>query len=330
VAEQLERVRVALIGLGAIGRLHAAVLAASRAARLVVCADVDPERRAGCPEGIPFVEEPGRALDEFELDAVVVATPEGAHREVAEAALARGLAVLCEKPIAGTLADADAMIHAAAASGALLAIGHVSRFDPRHVALADAVAAGSLGPALHLAARRVSAGERDYYAPRTTLAVELGVHDLDLFRWLAGEIERVYGAISRRDGLADSMVGTIEFRSGAVGTVELSWALPTDAGIEWEHELTYVGRGGFARVDGRTRGLSLHLAGGARHPDVLMLHEVHGRPAGLLAIEDEHFVACVAERREWPVSPADARAALAAALALDASAERGEPVRVAA
>src|SRR5205823_393255 len=156
-------------------------------------------------------------------------------------------------------------------------------------------------------------GERAYYEPRTTLAVELGVHDLDLFRWLAGDIERVYGVVSRRDGVADSMVGTVEFRSGAVGTVEWSWALAEGAGVEWEHELTYVGRDGFARVDGRSRGLSIHLAGGARSPDVLMLQQVHGRSFGFLALETEHFVACVAEQRDWPVSPADARAALAAA-----------------
>jgi predicted dehydrogenase len=126
------------------------------------------------------------------------------------------------------------------------------------------------------------------------------------------------------------MVGTIEFRSGAVGTVEWSWALPEGAGVDWEHELTYVGREGVARVDGRSRGLSLHLAGGARCPDVLMLERVHGRPVGFVAHEDHHFLACVAEGREWPLSAADARAALAAALALDESAASGRPVGVSA
>jgi predicted dehydrogenase len=331
VAGRLERVRCAVVGLGGMGALHAAILASAPAAEVVVCVDVDPARRSGCPPGTAFAEDLGSALDDYELEAVVVATPEGAHREVTEAALARGLAVFCEKPIAGTLEDADAMIAAAEAAGTLLAIGHVCRFDPRYAALAEAARDGRLGAPVHLAARRLAhAGERARYEPRTTLAIELGVHDLDLFRWLAGDIHRVYGALATRGGVASSMAGTVELRSGAVATVEWSWALAEGVGIEWEHELTYVGRDGLARVDGRSRGLALHVAGGARYPDVLMLEQVHGRPRGFLALEDEHFLACVAEGRAWPVSLADARAALAAALALDASAQSGRPVEVAA
>src|SRR5262249_28851975 len=110
------------------GRAPRTILASSPRAEVVLCVDSDPARRDACVEGAQFVEELEPALDAVSLDAVVVATPQAQHREVAEAALARGLAVLCEMPIAGTLADADAMIAVAEAAGALLAIGHVCRF----------------------------------------------------------------------------------------------------------------------------------------------------------------------------------------------------------
>lgn len=306
------------------GSAHARTLAASARAELVVCHDVDATRARATPPGARFTTDFDDALAGSGLDAVVVATPEPAHREVAVAALEQGLHVLCEKPLAASLADADAIVEAAVTTSRLLAVGHVSRFDPRYGAVRRAVDDGSLGPPLHVSASRLShVGERERYGPRTTLALELAVHDLDLFRWLAGEIESVYALGSSRDGeLEDSLVATVRFRSGAVGALECSWAL-AEAGLEWEHRLTYVGESGFAHVDGRSRGVAIHTPGRSSTPDVLTLWDHDGVVGGILAAQDERFLRCVLEGLAWPLSPADARAAVAAALALDASLERG-------
>ena len=307
------RLSCCVVGLGAIGGVHAAAIAESRQGELSVCCDVERARAAACPAGARFTEDIEDALAEPGLGAVIVATPEPTHRVVVELALERGLAVLCEKPIAGSLADADAMIAAAERTGALLALGHAARFDPGYRRVAEALADGSLGEPVHLLARRASnIAEREVYAARTSLAVELAVHDLDLFRWLAGDIERVYAEISTLpDGEREtSLVATLRFRSGAVGALEASWAYPPESGIDFESELLLVGTRGVARY---------------RHGEDSSLED-ESRSA--IAAELDHFFAHVRGVADWPLGLADARAALAASLALDRSAATGSPIEI--
>jgi predicted dehydrogenase len=289
------------------GAAHAAVIAGRGRGELAICCDLDRSRAAACPPGARFTEDVEEALAHPEIEAVVVATPEPAHRRVVEPALERGLAVLCEKPIAGTLEDADAMIAAAARTGSMLAIGHTERFDPGFRALADGFASGELGEPIHLVARRESnTAEREVYAPRTTLAVELAIHDLDIFRWLAGDVDRVYGetAAVPDGGLEASLVATVRFTSGAVGTLAASWSHSVESRVEFERRFSVVGTHGSAEV------------GGTAAPDAS------------LAAELDHFLDSVRSGRPWPLEPGDARAALAAALAIDRSAARGAPVQL--
>jgi myo-inositol 2-dehydrogenase/D-chiro-inositol 1-dehydrogenase len=226
-----------------------------------------------------------------------------------EPALERGLAVLCEKPIAGSLEDADAMIAAAARTGSMLAIGHTERFDPGFSALAQAFGSGELGDPIHLVARRESnAAEREVYARRTTLAVELAIHDLDIFRWLAGDVDRVYGETAAVPGgeLEASLVATVRFTSGAVGTLAASWSHSPESEIEFERRFSVVGTRGSAEVGGPPA----------------------AAPNASLAAELDRFLDSVHSGRSWPLEPADARAALAAALAIDRSVASGAPTQV--
>jgi predicted dehydrogenase len=123
-------VRVAVIGVGHLGKHHARLLAGIEGARLTAIADLDIER-ARAAAG----DSGARALTDFrellgEVDAVTVAAPTELHHEIAVPFLERGIAVLVEKPMTRTLAEADALIGAAAASGAILAVGHTERHNP--------------------------------------------------------------------------------------------------------------------------------------------------------------------------------------------------------
>jgi predicted dehydrogenase len=319
---------VGLIGLGQIGGVHARALATSERAEFIVCCDWNPAREAACPQGVPFTTSVEEALDTPGLEAVVVATPEDSHRSLVEAALARSLTVLCEKPIAGTLEDAEAMIDAAAASSVALCVGHCAHFEPRYQALQREVESGALGSAIHLTARRVShTGERDYYGHRTSLAVELAIHDLDLLRWLAGPIERVY-CEAADTGIGEavaSLVATLRFRSGAIGTLESSWAYPEDCGVVFEDGLVFVGTQGFARVDGH--GLAVHTRLGSRLSARSSATEPSAADA-VIALQAECFLTSVRDSRSWPLRLSDALAALAAATALNTSIESGRPVEI--
>lgn len=125
-----EPLRAAVIGVGYLGRHHARILARLPGVDLVAVVDTSPERaRAVADEvGANPETDPRAVLDRVE--AVVLAVPTRSHREIALPFLERGVAVLVEKPIAGTLAEADEMMEAARRSGATLAVGHTERYNP--------------------------------------------------------------------------------------------------------------------------------------------------------------------------------------------------------
>jgi predicted dehydrogenase len=122
--------RVAVIGVGHLGKHHARILAQLDGARLIAVVDPQPERAAAAAAGTG-----ARALADYrdlfdEVDAVTVAAPTETHHEIALSFLKHGIAVLVEKPMTRTLAEADALIATAKASGATLAVGHTERYNP--------------------------------------------------------------------------------------------------------------------------------------------------------------------------------------------------------
>jgi predicted dehydrogenase len=122
--------RVAVIGVGHLGKHHARILREIPDARLVAVVDPQADRAAAAVEGTT-----ARALSDYrelfdQVDAVTVAAPTELHHEIALPFLQRGIAVLVEKPMTRTLAEADALIAAAKASGATLGAGHTERYNP--------------------------------------------------------------------------------------------------------------------------------------------------------------------------------------------------------
>jgi predicted dehydrogenase len=122
--------RVGVIGVGHLGKHHARILSGLQGARLTAVVDVLPGRAAeiAAAAGTRPMADSRDLLDE--VDAVTVAVPTALHREVALPFLERGIAVLVEKPMTQSLAEADELIAAARASGAVLAVGHTERFNP--------------------------------------------------------------------------------------------------------------------------------------------------------------------------------------------------------
>ena len=126
----MNALRVAVIGVGHLGKHHARILAQLPGARLVAVVDPQRERAAAAADGTG-----ARALAEYrdlfdQVDAVTVAAPTETHHEIALSFLQRRIAVLVEKPMTRTLVEADALIAAAKASGATLGVGHTERYNP--------------------------------------------------------------------------------------------------------------------------------------------------------------------------------------------------------
>ncbi len=170
---------VGVAGVGSLGRHHARVLAGLEGVRAAAVYDARPERAAevAAEFGIPAVASLGELI--ASCDAIVVAAPTVAHREVAAAALDAGRHVLVEKPMTATLEEADDLIARAAGHGVVLQVGHIERFNPA-VEAALPLAAG---------ARFIETHRLGVFTARSLdvdVVLDLMIHDLQIAQAIVG------------------------------------------------------------------------------------------------------------------------------------------------
>lgn len=344
--------KCAVVGLGNMGAQHASVLARLPHVELAVCCDISADSQRRCPDGTRFTTSIADALDEPGLRGVVIATPEDHHRDAVVQALARGISVLCEKPLADTLGDIDVIVAAERSSAGMLAVGHIVRFDPRYRTVKDAVASGSLGRPVHITTRRNNSiiyGAR--LADRTSLPMYLSVHDIDIMEWIVGApIVRVFAegaATGVLPGSRDeSVVATMRFANGAVATHEVSWVLPAESGFAaGDFAFSYIGTKGSAYIEIRSQGVSIYGGAGSgdsdtaepvpdvRHgtvsyPATMFSYSIDTVPFGVLRLQLEHFIASTVSRRPPLVGSEAGRRAVVVALALEESLTTGTPIMI--
>lgn len=214
--------RTAVVGVGSLGRHHArnyAELGNEGSVDFVGVSDVNEQTAASvaAENATVFFSEWRELVGN--VDAVSIATPTETHCDIACAFLDAGIHVLVEKPIAGTLKQADRMIAAAAASGAKLMVGQLERFNPAMVALRPYVT-----DPLYFEIHRVSP------FPSRSLDVDVVldvmIHDLDAVQWLVGENVRVSAihavGIPVISDKVDAANARIEFENGAVANITAS------------------------------------------------------------------------------------------------------------
>jgi predicted dehydrogenase len=226
---------IAIAGAGTMGTMHAESCRKLPGVRATWVVDPILERAEALarPLGARVAGDLAEALTDPELDAVIAAVPTPVHRAVTEQAAAAGKHVLCEKPIALTLADAQAMAEACRRAGVRFMVGHVVRFFPEYARIQQLLAEGAIGQVGVARVSRLNAYPylgRSWYADYDQSGgpiVDLMIHDLDTLRWYFGEVERVYAR-----GLSDSPYRTkvdyalaiLRFASGEIAHIEASWA----------------------------------------------------------------------------------------------------------
>lgn len=199
--------RWGIVGHGWVARDYMAPGIAAAGGAVVAVADPSPLAQAGAESaGMLAFPEAAEMLASVELDALYVATPNDAHLAPVRAAVAAGVPVLCEKPLAASLADAEAIV--AAANGHLAGTAFDQRHHPAHRAMADAIAAGDIGQPV--AVRIVYACWVGHdWAPDNWRAdpvragggavIDLALHGLDLAQLLLGEpLARLHIELQRR------------------------------------------------------------------------------------------------------------------------------------
>lgn len=304
-------VRVGVFGCGSFGRHHARVYAQSPRAHLVGIHDRDPAaaRATAAAHGVPVFDDPARLA--AAIEAASVAVPTAFHAPVTIELLGQGKDVLVEKPIAATLADADAMRQAAERSGRILQVGHLERFNP-----AVRLVRPRITQPLFFEVHRLS-----LFSPRSLdvdVLLDLMIHDLDIvlaFLALNGpapEIEdlRAVG-LPVLSGKADIANVRVEFTSGCVANFTAS-----RVSTEKVRKLRLFQPGEYISLDySRQDAHVFRLEGrGSDAPPAVLPAHLTAAPVEPLAAELDSFLASVRSRQAPECGAAEASAALATAL----------------
>ena len=337
---------VAIIGCGWAGRRHAH---AYREAGAVVrwCIDVDRPRAEALARALGQAEAAGdyrRALGDSQVDALSICLPHHLHADVSVDAATAGKHVLCEKPIADTLANADRMIDAADQAGVILMVAENERFNPIYHKARELLRDGVIGQPALLQMNREGYLNRSFLEERRWfldaraaaggIMMSGGVHDFETMRLLLGEVESVYALRARQRFLEmqgdDTSIALVRFTDGTVATLVESFcmkSLTTAAGPE-VHTLRIDGDlGHLAVVDPSTIRVFSERAdyalGGA-----LVEHSIHVPPADTFALEIAHFMQCIRTGDEPITSGRLQRRPLELVLAAYRSMETGRPARI--
>ena len=229
--------RAGIVGAGGISTIHARGYRAAGAVLTAVCdVDADAASTRAAEWGVPHVyADAQRMFDEGGLDVVSICTPVSTHHDLVVAAARAGIHVLCEKPIALDLHQAQAMIDACETAGVTLQIGHQLRSAGAVAHARKMIDDGVIG---EIAAVRLRQGHdwggaaevRPSFATRASggggTLLDNGCHMMDLARFLAGDAEEVYARVATRRWpieLEDTAHVSLRYASGALGTIETAW-----------------------------------------------------------------------------------------------------------
>src|SRR5215213_3650200 len=245
--------RIAVLGVGMMGAFHVDALTRRvRGAEVSVINDSFPEKaqQVAAQVGARAVGDPIEAINDPDIDAVLLATPGAAHAQQVNACLDRGVPVLCEKPLTTDVSSAYAIVQKEKALGKqLIQVGFMRRFDPEYAALRKLIADGGLGKPLmtHCVHRNPAIG--DHFTSEFMIRDSV-VHEVDAMRFLLAEeitsAEVIKGATtsSAPHGVHDPMLVIFETESGAIVTDEIF----VRTGVAYEVRTEVVGEKGSAFI----------------------------------------------------------------------------------
>lgn len=223
---------IGIVGAGAIGRMHAEVIAGSGFATVAGVADPTEAGRQFCRErGLAWYPDHGALLDAGGIEALIVATPNQTHLDIGLAAIDRGLPALIEKPVAVTVAEGEALAAASAGAGVPVLVGHHRRHNPAIAKAREMVQGGALGR-LTNATVLYTFYKHDAYFDLAWRREPGGgpvlinlIHEIDLIRFVCGEVAAVQAVTSgkvRGLPVEDTAAVLLELQNGGLVTISLS------------------------------------------------------------------------------------------------------------
>jgi myo-inositol 2-dehydrogenase / D-chiro-inositol 1-dehydrogenase len=335
-AHPASTLRIGVIGVGRIGRMHAELLARrvpGASVGVVYDAHEQTARTVGGALGVPVAASVDELLRSPDVDAVAICTSTDTHADLIVAAARAGKAIFCEKPVSLDLAEVDRALSAVDEAGVPFQIGFNRRFDPAHASVRAAVAAGELGdPQLvRITSRDPAPPPVEYIRVSGGLFLDMTIHDFDMARYVTGsEVAEVFARGAVRVDPAIGAAGDIDtamvmlvHESGCLTAIDNS----RRAVYGYDQRVEVFGSQGMAATENPLAHSGLvRTAEGTREP-VLPYFYLERYTASYVH-EWEAFVAALAAGDAPPVGTADARAPLVIGLAAGRSLREDRPVRI--
>ena len=330
--------RVAVVGVGSMGKNHVRVYSEIPDVELVAIADqsVDLAQKTGQFYHVPYYFDYVEMIQKVKPDAVSVVVPTSLHYKIAKEILNLGCHVFVEKPIASTAEDAEDLICTADRLGLKLMVGHIERFNPAIIELKRRLNAGELGEIFQVHARRL--GPFPTRIQDVDVIMDLAPHDLDIMRYLIGsEVNRLHAETNRilHTSMDDLFAGLLRFENGVLGVLEINWLTPTKI-----RELFVTGELGMFQVNYITQDLFFYENAEANGETWTTLSLIRGVSEGMvvkfpikkkepLRAELENFTALVQGQTSNNENGRDAKIAIELVASLKESARNGKTVQFA-
>lgn len=240
-----KRARIAVIGLGMIGKVHVKWASQVDECELVAISDFDKSKEQEYQKyNADFYTDYREMIEREEIEGVVVAVPNDAHEPVGSVCAQRGLHLLVEKPITTEIEAAKKLVDNAAKNKVQLLIGHQRRFNPRVEAAREMIHDGELGNILGVSVLWGLYKPDEYFVEGPwrkkigggPILINL-IHEIDILRYLCGEITSVYADVShkaRNFPVEDTLSLSLRFENGTVGSLLLSDKTPS----VWSYDCT--------------------------------------------------------------------------------------------
>jgi myo-inositol 2-dehydrogenase/D-chiro-inositol 1-dehydrogenase len=331
------KVRVGVLGVGRIGKIHIENLANRiLGAEVVAVCDVIPDELAAIKARFDLPKaylDYRQAIELPDVDAIVICTPTNTHCRMIMDAAAAGKHIFCEKPVDLSIEKSKRLNEEVHKCGVQLMVGFNRRFDPNFLTVREMVKSGKVGmpQVLKITSRDPSPPPEDYLRASGGLFLDMTIHDFDMARYVMGtDVTEVYARagvlvdpVFEKVGDWDTAIVTLAFESGALGTIDNS----RKAVYGYDQRVEVFGSEGMVTVKNNTSDNHVYLNREGTHSS-LPLNFFMERYTESYIGEMQAFVDSIRENKPVPVDGNDGLMAVTIGLSAAKSARENRPVKL--
>jgi len=334
----MKEINLAFIATGFMGKVYSRICYQLPDVNVVALLDMDHKQvtpLADELEAPAYVgDDYSKMLDEHpEIDGVVITTPEDAHVAPSLAVLEADKHIFLDKPLATSTQDAQRILEAASKKQVISMMGYSLRFDPRYVAAKASVDRGEVGEVISLVARRnMNLAVLERLNARVENPFWVGVHDIDMMRWITGSnVERVMAMVTKKGlekwDINGSYFALLYFENGVVAILENTWASINPSGRAQPFVFKVEGTQGQIMVRSYEMGVTVYQEQGIVEPDTVYMPTSYGHYTGVYRDQMAYFVRCLLEGKQTGIPIEEGlNGVMAAEAIIQSAAERREIV----